>query len=509
MNLTTNQTLLLLGGVLFLIVLAIVIAAITYNRRHANTMSMVASSEDPPKINSLQIYLTDLFKEVISTELYLNHGTYVIADEFTSKLQKEFGRNYELVSLTESVKDGKVSQGYETQIVKLTRNKEYIILEIVKTPGFLTTDKKGAPTALNKAGTYVDESLYYDTVRYHGVGSVKVHHSTSTKFKYQMVQDILTRKWDKGGVARDIPKKTPIPYTDPETEAEVSVITYDTMKGFSKKPSKLRVYDMSNAELDLNYAPIQMEFMDKTIPVPMSKLMPYIPKAAAHKENVYVLGPPGTGKTIVSQTALYVTKEELASKVRVFIIATSLVPHLLNPEFEDNASKIFEKEFINFIFIDEAQRLFKASDSGESMSPLLELLSGSTRERYNLTFILVINGKRADLDKALFRAGRAGMIMTLTVLPEAQARAKFAALKKEVNPKEYFMDEKLFEKILNTPNKFVEENPLEEPYALPGEMLLADIYRCKIPVEKNNMFNDLMTNLVLETKPVKKLGKIA
>lgn len=500
-----NSPQMVIGGVIATFFLIFVIGYIwnlLWKRQHSATKGNLAISSagkfvgkyDGP--SGLPIYLAGKFKQVFKT--YLSHpkDTILPFDKFDNALRAKFGAGYNIAFMQKSDK-----QVYPSQLCLLLSYKGLeVVLDLSIGTEMLVTDKENPPKDAILAGDYVDFEEYYNVERIPAIANAVLYSDQTKKFKQSLISDLM---YDKN-IYIVKPELTPMPQSPTEKKAKIRKIVYSPGMGFNEQIEDMRVFPMKPGELDLNYAPCEIEFEGEKGTATMSEIMELMPICIDNRENLLVFGDPGTGKTILAEFVLYHAKQVLEEKVKIFYIPANIIEKILTPEFGVFFPKIFDQKVKNLIFIDECQRLL-ASNFGVSDSPLLEMMSGSQKELYNLSFVLAFNSNLKDLDRAIFRSGRAGMIIQLRHLQEEQARKKLAQLI-DTCPPTHFIDQPRFEKLLATDNYYFEGDDI--PYAHAGEMTLADIYSCKISKAKHDVLKDIFQKKILNRNaPSKKLVK--
>ena len=447
------------------------------------------------EISGFPAFIQGTFKEVFKQHLFFPSRSYVEFGRFEEALRQKFGAGYKIIFMLKAEKNLYPHK----LVVQITYNKEFIILEMTTDDFTLVTDKEDPPTKAIIAGDYVDYYDYYNTEKLTTLTSVVMYTDSKTTVKQSIISDLVKDPL----YCKAIPKLTPMPESPSEKKAKIRKIIYVPGQGFDQMIEEMRVFAMHPEELSLNYAPCEVEFRGEKANASMAELMEIMPISIDNRENILIFGVPGAGKTILAEFILYHAKQVLEDKLRIFYIPSNMIEQILTPEFGAYFSTLFKPTVKNLIFMDECQRLLSAN-LGISDSPVLEMMSGSQKELYNLSFVMAFNSKLQDLDRAIFRAGRAGLIIHLKHIPAEQARLKLAQLKERCD-EDHFIDEDRFEKLLSSPNFYFDGDT--NPYAQPGEITLADIYSCQMPKAKHDILQEIFNKKIFKkpTVPTKKL----
>jgi broad-specificity NMP kinase len=255
-------------------------------------------------------------------------------------------------------------------------------------------------------------------------------------------------------------------------QVKVFKLIYHRVTGYALAESKSTISTLSNRMLDLSYSDVEYDFMGKTHTMSMSKAIPVLIESLKLGENGLVFGPPGVGKsTLLEQLQSRMANNE---DIRVIIMTPAQIRELQNSEaktaFEAALSSTTVK---NIIFIDEGETLLEKSANGlhtDDNSIILQMMSGGLQKALNCQLVIAFNANPEDLNKALFRKGRAGMIMNLKPLPAEKSNALLQEVKK-LYPERTF-DKEQYRKLLNEVNTSVDKST----YARAGFITLADLY---------------------------------
>lgn len=238
------------------------------------------------------------------------------------------------------------------------------------------------------------------------------------------------------------------------------------------------VDDYGNDYLDLAYEPVEMEYDGVNYKIPMGKAIPLIGMVVNDQQNVIMFGSPGTGKTRLGEVIQYRLTREYPD-TNIIVINAGSFAELQSAEtmaqFKQALADHIEDGEKTIIYIDEAETLLKSENNLHTAdnSLMLQLMDGSLSRALNCSVILMFNAKPSQLNPALFRAGRTGMVINLTALKAERATRLVEDLKLRLTDKVY--NKAKFEKILATENKLLGSDIV---YAEVGEATLADVYGC-------------------------------
>lgn len=239
----------------------------------------------------------------------------------------------------------------------------------------------------------------------------------------------------------------------------------------------------SAKNLDLLYAPVGLEYATEKVTLRASDTLELCELAitdTTSPQNVYIWGTPGTGKS----TWLDILASAIQDKDEDTIVIK--VPSSTIKELESSdAMAALKAEIADLrernggiapivLLIDEAENLL-ARDSGGIHSSIntlmLSILDGSDRRELGCTTVLAFNAPRQTLNAALFRTGRAGLILELNPIPAPQAKAAAALLQQLDVENKFAFNQDIFNTYIETENKDIEG----KVYSPKGFITLADL----------------------------------
>lgn len=246
---------------------------------------------------------------------------------------------------------------------------------------------------------------------------------------------------------------------------------------------------MSENELNNSYSPVELEHEGSFYTIAMGKALPVITNIIEKGGNIILFGLPGVGKTsLMAQIQAQLTN---GSNTRLILMTPAQIKEL-NSSSEAQSAFINAlhndgldegNKTVNVIFIDEGESLLVKGEHGiHSMDNtiVLQMMSGQLQQQLNLRMVIAFNAQPSQLNAALFRRGRASVLVNMKPLSKEQAINKIELLKQSMP--ECTFDEQLFEKLLADENKLI--NGVE--YAKAGEITLADVYSCMIPISTHD-----------------------
>lgn len=264
------------------------------------------------------------------------------------------------------------------------------------------------------------------------------------------------------------------------------------MGSYDVVPYGMEIGIQSPEYLDLAYSEVAISFEGETHTLPMSSGMEFAIEALKDGQNLYIMGAPGVGKTtLMEQVQTRLVNQE--TDINVVNITAGMIDELqtigAQSDFKDALKSLVAYGGLNVICIDEAESVLTQETEGihsKANSLLLQLLSGSLQRELNCVSILIFNARPEQLNPAVFRAGRAGVIFDLEALPQAQA-VKLVDVLKGAMPEKAF-DANKFNKTVSEPSKL----PNGMVYATKGMISLADLYSCFMERERRSMLIDLL-----------------
>lgn len=286
----------------------------------------------------------------------------------------------------------------------------------------------------------------------------------------------------------------------------------------------------SKEELKLMYEDVEIDYSGKRYRIGLDKLIDPLVEAIKQKQNIYIMGSTGTGKTVLGG---FLCSALLAAKAgKVFYMNSASIENALSPEFMAKAGDIFNSSSttvgeslkhyteqvsnptiltvnqqesekianspVNIILIDEAQLALK--EGTQSSTVMLSMLDGDYKRMYNTVYVCLFNEQEHNVNPQAFRAGRAGLIIHLKPLKKPTADKAVVSIKKKLDSRTSIFDDVKFIKILGEENTLPQST---EPYAAAGEITLADVHGCVTPKSIVNALDEI----VLVSTPVTNVNK--
>lgn len=288
-------------------------------------------------------------------------------------------------------------------------------------------------------------------------------------------------------------------------QCEVERISYETRKrmtrmfqlthtfgGYNVVPYAVEIAKQSREYMNLAYSEVEISFEGEKHKLPMADAMDFSIEAIKDGQNMYLLGAPGVGKTTwLEQLQTRLVHDE--SDINVLNITAGTIDELQSvqaqSDFKDALAQLVHYGGLNVICIDEAESVLTQGETGihsKVNSLMLQMLSGSLQRQLNCVCVLIFNARPEQLNPAVFRNGRLGVMYDLGALPQEQGGQLVDLLKQA-------MPEKAFDS--NQYNKFVSEKsqlPNGMVYAEKGKISLADVYACFMERERRSMLIDML-----------------
>lgn len=255
---------------------------------------------------------------------------------------------------------------------------------------------------------------------------------------------------------------------------------------------------ISNEEADLMYSDVDIQYNGKEYPKKPSQMLAILEAGAEEGTNIQLYGKFGTGKTKIAYHLATRLAQKHSNEV-IFISPSALreldnirmqsaFTQMIRQRIQENENKRF------YLFIDEAETALR-SDNGfhtKENAFLLQLMDGVEKDFLNMSVILTFNADPKDLNQALFRSGRAGIIVNMTPITAERAEALVAYLKTTDKMKNKIFQPAALAKFLNEDSATVNGTV----YAPKGFTTIADVLQCFA----SKKFDRVMS--MLEGKPV-------
>lgn len=325
-------------------------------------------------------------------------------------------------------------------------------------------------------------------------GVIRIIHDKNTKFKIDKIVELINNS------------RTPINRSVGKSYSIRNIVKSDS--GYSTTATPIDTVIKSLNELDISYPNIVLSYSDKQYNTKPSRIINPVLNAITAHHNLYITGPVGVGKTVFANFLASEISAEKDSKI--FYINSGTLKLFNTPEFYGYVQTIFHisnvdaeggksTKRLNVLIIDEAQTVFNSSKDN---TMLLNILDGEFKRAHNLVCICIFSELGSDLDPALFRAGRKGMIIEIKPIQKSDTPAKIKSIKENLDKNEKFNDS-LFKELLDKENTLTNS---DKPYAKAGEITLADTYGCIMPADLSSLFEEVDPKAKL-TIPTAKLKK--
>lgn len=325
-------------------------------------------------------------------------------------------------------------------------------------------------------------------------GLVRIIHDKNTKFKMDKIIELVNNS------------RIPVNRLIKNSYSIRNIVKADN--GYSTMATSVDTVIKSLDELDISYPNIVLSYADKQHNTKPSKIISPILNAIAAHHNLYITGPVGAGKTVFANFLASTISAE--SNSRIFYVNSGTLKLFNTPEFYGYVQTIFNTSNVNtedgkstkrlnVLIIDEAQTVF---NSNKDNTMLLNILDGEFKRAHNLVCICIFSELGSNLDPALFRAGRKGVIIDIKPIQKVDTPAKVKNIKENLAKNEQF-DDSLFKELLDKENILTNS---DKPYAKAGEITLADAYGCVMPADLSNLFEEVDPKAKLKI-PTAKLKK--
>lgn len=255
--------------------------------------------------------------------------------------------------------------------------------------------------------------------------------------------------------------------------------------------------------IDVLYDKVMIEFGGERHAINMSDAVEITKKTLLGGTSAAIFGVAGTGKSRLMQYIQHgLEKDNSGQKVRIIQItpgmiqelqlssAQSALIRLLKPESDG------EHQYVNVFCIDEAETaLVAASDRIHTVDNtlLLQMMDGELQRQLNCAVLCIFNAKPTNLNTAVFRRNRLGIVLELKPLAAERARKLVEIV--QFNHPEKVMDTKQFNQLLFEINRTVSG----EIYAVNGEITVADVFSC---LRNRNLHHEIVKAIRKAADPV-------
>lgn len=224
-------------------------------------------------------------------------------------------------------------------------------------------------------------------------------------------------------------------------------------------------------DLDLLYEDTTFEFEGEEYQMPMTKTMHILIAILKNKGNVLLRGDHGTGKSQFMLEMMYTLSryhEETDQKFRVIFVT---------PTDMHNLEAVLDRESFEgrtIIMVDEADPII-SGEKTKDMGTLSQLLAGSMKEAYRVSFLLATNLKIEEINETIRTPHRLHQIVEFSALPPKKAKVLSTVLK-DTSTGESVFDMEAFKKLK------------------PEEMKLSNIFAC----QKSKAVEDILKGALRE-----------
>ena len=426
--------------------------------RSALTISKAQAEEGSSTRSDLMLRFTEA-TESANFKMRTSYATH-IADYVTNRLQNAFK-----VEIASSICN--INSSYCSTVYKIQDTFGNIMFLALSWGEADIKDNNGRPIYTSKQNLldYAFTTEDDDSAVFFG-NSVEFIYPATLSDDHESIQEILSCL-----SAAEVERVT---YNDNNPNSiKIFNLDYYHNQGFSLGHSAQVIRPMNSRMLDLSYGAIKYEFGGKTHEIPVSKAFPVMLESLKLGENVLIYGRMGTGKsTLADQLKVRLAADKA---VKIITMTPAQFAELRDSSAQTALANALDADEKNIIFIDEAEALLaKGSEDVHTInsSLLLQMMSGTLQKTLNCQLVLSFNADPKDLDIALFRKGRAGVMIELTPIPRLKADALIEEIK-HANLDRVF-DKNKYAQILTTVNKAVDGSV----YADVNEITLADMYDC-------------------------------
>lgn len=469
-------------------IVTLVKRAVSKHWRRTNSLMQSLSNTQAASQGVIASHLIQYFTEAQDSSSYekIYLGNMYAADDLMTSLQMKY--TLEVVTKSCSYSDKSC-----TSIIKLIdKNGNTFFIQMSWTPYNIEDDKQRPVLKYTNSAREISDFMYYDK----NYDREKVVVATSV----DIIHGVGVDKEELLNIIEDCEVEN-IYYQDFVKHTKIYRMVRDAKGNLTLKHTYQDVKMRDTEELNMMYSPVDIEFQGVTYSKGLGDAFKVAKTCIETGENIFFTGSPGTGKT----TAMMQLMGELQQipKTRIIMVTPSIFEELKSSEAQTALFDMFgydsEDNTINVFFIDEAETLLRQDNEGfHSLNNtlMLQILSGDMGKQLNARMVLSFNAKPEQLNPALFRKGRYGMIFDLKPISKAQADKLVAQLKQELSDRVF--DNKAYNKSLSEDSKLVNG----VVYAETGTITIADVYACFVPKSKHHAIIEILREKKEIEKPI-------
>lgn len=208
-----------------------------------------------------------------------------------------------------------------------------------------------------------------------------------------------------------------------EKQSDNTIQVYELMEQMGSMrfmPAAFEFIKLEDGLARLSFNPLNLDLGTEHYQVPVDAAKGFLADELLAGRNILILGDVGTGKTSYATNVI----ANLGDNVALVRLDHSTIQELVKPAGKQAYQQFLLKQkgagVKNVVFyVDEGQQIAHST----SLVPLLELMAGLKTAEVKTSVIAALSAKKADLDQALVREGRAHHIIELTNLSSKKLRA--------------------------------------------------------------------------------------
>lgn len=262
----------------------------------------------------------------------------------------------------------------------------------------------------------------------------------------------------------------------------------DRHGAYSLKRQQRTIREIRKDLLTLSYNNVDVTYGTENLSVPMGEAINLMQTTLESKENVFIFGVAGSGKSFLADEIA--RRAARTGNTAVIFISPAMVSELqkveLLPDLLEELTRLKEYEGMSPLFvIDEAEALLEKTDTGihsVTNSFMLSLLDGQIQKLFDSACLLTFNCDRELLNEKAFRAGRMGLEVKLGEISIDQA-APLTTYLKDANPTLIFDNHKW--------SKLQAEKTVT----------LAEVYDCFVTPSKQRVMLQIIRAMKGDTEP--------